>query len=197
MLRLLPPPDSLSTLDEFTDRLVTDVGHLIDVPIAPLADSRAPLLARRLSAAIDDETRPAAASLAVAESRNSAISSQHLAELGVLHKQLGLLRREFTARADGVLRELGRERASFAAHNEAEQISSRELEARKQSLGLLEAELRTHDGRQKAQRANIDRMVAQFDQRRRQWEEERMGGSAHQSAADGGNRGSARQNAIE
>jgi hypothetical protein len=172
MLRLPVAADALWALDEFTDKLATDVGDLIDVPIPPLADSRAPLLARRLSAAIDDESRPAAASLAAVASRKSVISSQHVAELRALQKHLELLRTEFKARGDCVLRELDRECANFAAHVDAEQINCRELEARSQSLAILGAELRARDGHQKAQRANLERMAAQCSQRRRQMDED-------------------------
>jgi hypothetical protein len=183
MLRLPGPPGTLSAVDEFTDQLVTDIDHLIDVPIPPLAESKALLIARRLSAAIDDEMRPAAASLAAAESRDLVVSSQHLAELHVLQNQLGLLGTEFKARGDCLLRELDRERANFAAHVEAEQISSRELEARNQSLGLLRVELEARQGHAKAQRANIDRTAAQYHQRRRQWEEEAKDGPADAARA--------------
>jgi hypothetical protein len=130
-------------------------------------------LGRRISLALDEETKPLLTSLSDASSRTSSSVDRHGAELKIVQQELDLLRAVFKASAESIIRELEKERTNTAAIHEADQSRIREVASRLRALRLKQVELETRSQHQDVERQNLDRLAKQHAQRRRDWDDER------------------------
>lgn len=160
-------------VDEFADRLSSEIAAIIEAPL-PQMDLNAPGLARKVGAAIDEHTKPVTNVLAEAETRNATAAEQHIAELRKLQEELESLRSVFKGATDGILRELERERQNSALIRDSEASRAREAEQRLRSLKLSEIGLETRQKNLDVEKEGLERSMRVFEQKRREWEEETL-----------------------
>jgi hypothetical protein len=122
--------------------------------------------------AINNQTKFMTSMLSEAEVRQSTAMSAHLRDLEQLQSEVGALRSAFKSTADGVLKQLERERLSISAVREAEHARVRELETRLRTIRLKQVELDARSSHQTIERENIARLEKQYLQKRREWDAE-------------------------
>lgn len=159
--------------DDFTDKLANEISQIIEAPIQP-TDIDVQNITRKVSTAIDENTKHVTNILSEAEVRNSQSADHHIQELKQLQEELDHLRTSFKQSSDTIIRELERERQNSAAIREAENNRSRELEQRLRNLKLRQIELDTRFKNQALEKDSFDRTQKSFEQKRRDWEEETL-----------------------
>lgn len=159
--------------DDFTDKLSTEIAQIIEAPIPP-ADIDSQNISRKVSTAIDENTKHVTTILSEAEMRNSQSAEHHIKELKQLQEELDHLRTSFKSSSDTIIRELERERQNSAAIREGENNRARELEQRLRALKLRQIELDTRYKNQALEKDSFERSAKAFEQKRREWEEETL-----------------------
>jgi hypothetical protein len=158
-------------VDEFTDQLNTELGAVIQCPYQSI-EVNDPALEKKVIGAIEENTKAVTRQLAEAQSRNSAAAERHIAELRQLQEELETLKSGLKVGADGIVRELEKERQSHSSLRDAEQNKARELDQRLRVIRLKQVELESKGSQHSAEREVFDRSAKQFEQKRSEWEEE-------------------------
>jgi DNA repair exonuclease SbcCD ATPase subunit len=172
LLRHPPPAPSLD-VDDFSSDLSKEISSLIQTPLVSV-EVNAPTLTRKVGVAVDDQTKPVTALLAEAKARNDAAADRHIADLRQLQEEVDGLRAVFKSSADGIMRELEKERENAAALRDAEQSRFRELDQKLRAIQLRYAELETKSNHQQSERERLGRVAKKLEHNRRIWEEESM-----------------------
>ena len=160
-------------VDDFADKLSNEIANIIEAPIPPM-DINSQQITRRIASSIDEQTKPVTSVLAEAEARNTASAEHHISELKQLQEELEALRTAFKSNSDNIIRELERERQNSAAIRDAELSHSRDIEQKLRSLKLREVELDTRSKNQAVEKDSIERSMKQFEQKKREWEDETL-----------------------
>lgn len=157
-------------IDEFTDQLNTEVEETIQSPYQSI-ELHEHAIVKRITGAIEENTKPVITILAETKARNSAAADRHTAELRQLQDELNGLGSQLKVSADGIVSELEKERRSRISFRDAEQAKVRDLEQRLRAIRLKQVELESKASHQSAEREGFDRIVKQFEEKRRNWEE--------------------------
>lgn len=160
-------------VDEFSDKLASEIASIIECPVTP-ADINSQNIARKVQVAIDEHTKPVTGILIEAEQRNSVAAEHHISELKQLQEELDSLRTVYRTSAEQIYRELERERQNSAAIRDNELSHSREIEQKLRTLKLRQIELETRAKNQAVEEESLERSLKMFEQKRREWEDERL-----------------------
>jgi hypothetical protein len=158
-------------VDAFVDELSLEVGAIVEAPVQTV-DCDVQSVGRLIASAIDDHTKPVNAILSEAKSRNVATANRHLVELRQLHNELDGLRAAFKLSADGIVRELEKERQAATTLRDAEQSRVQELEQKLRAIRLRQVELETRNSHYSVERDAFERAAKLFELKRKNWEEE-------------------------
>jgi hypothetical protein len=158
-------------LDEFTDGFVADLTSAIEVPVAPFAFQSSDLH-QRLSAAIDDQTRPMTAAISGRRSCTASRKDRLVEELELIQRELESLRAAFKSNVDLLIGEFEKERSTTVALQEADESRAWALEQRLREAKWAQIELEARFTQQNIEKEGHDRLLKQFIERRRNWEYE-------------------------
>lgn len=165
--------NSLMNIDEYCESLKNDVASLIS-NFDPSSDSfvnNNSNVARKVTVAIDECTKPVSQILAEASSRNFLAVDRHISELRQLQEELDNLHNVFRGTGDNIIKELQREGSNASSIRDAEQLRYNSLEQKMRSLKIKRTELETKLNRQKLDRESLERSLKQFEKNKREWEE--------------------------
>ena len=173
IIRQQPTNSQAFEVDDFADKLSSEIAAVIEAPIPPM-DINSQQITRRIASSIDEQTKPVTSVLAEAEARNTASAEHHISELKQLQEELESLRTAFKTNSDNIIRELERERQNSAAIRDSELSHARDIEQKLRSLKLREVELDTRSKNQAVEKDSIERSLKQFEQKKREWEDETL-----------------------
>lgn len=160
-------------VDDFSETLSSEVGSIIESPYSTI-DINTQGVSKKVSLAIEEHTKPVTSLLAEAEARNSVAIDHHISELQQLQNELDSLRTVFKTNSDGILKELEKEKHNASSIRDAEQVRLREMEQRMRTLKLKQVELEARSNHQSIERDSLERSSKQFEQKKREWEEETL-----------------------
>ena len=173
IIRQSQTPTQLLDIGEFSESLKSEINDLISSPIASL-DLDSASIARKVTAAIDEYTKPVTIVLSEAASRNSLAADHHISELRQLQDELDTLHNILRVSTDNIIKELQRESQNTSSIIYSEQVHYRELEQKMRTLKLKYAELEGRSNRQKSEREAFDHESKSFEAKRIEWEEETL-----------------------
>ncbi|OHS96164.1 hypothetical protein TRFO_10066 [Tritrichomonas foetus] len=173
IMRQVQSPTQLLDIGEFSENLKAEVSNLINTPINGL-DIDSTNVTRKVTAAIDEYTKPVSVLLSEASSRNALAADHHLSELRQLQEELDSLHNVLRGSTDNIVKELQRESQNTASIRDAEQLKFRDLEQKMRTLKMKHVELESRANRQNSDREAFERTSKQFEAKRREWEEETL-----------------------
>lgn len=170
LVRQTQSTQNVLEIDDFMDKLTTDVVSIIEAPLNPI-DINTQSISRKISAAIEDHTKPVSSTLAEVESKNSVASEHHIKALKQLQDEIDNIRQIFKSGSESVLRELEKERQIAAQKRDSEMSVKMEIEQRMRTLNLKKIELEAKARNQKVEGEGLARSMKKFEAKRKQWEE--------------------------
>ena len=171
MMRRPQPTTSIDIdFDEYAENLSNEISQIIEAPMQNL-DINSSSLSRKIASAIDDQTKPLTTVLSESSARHNSFAETRLAELKQLQEELDSLRNIFKSNAEGVVRELERERASTASLRSAQIARQSDMEQRMRAVKLRQVELEARAAHQNVERDGIERQMKALESRKREFEE--------------------------
>lgn len=171
---IMRQPPELSVdydVEDYTETLTSEVSSIIQSPIQ-LIDLNDQPLARKISTSLDEQIKPLTSVLAESDAKNSKAAEMHISELKQLQEELDNLRNVFKQNADGIIRELEREKTNTTTLHDIEKKRIRDVENKIRQIKLRQVELEAKSTHQNAERDAILRSIKQLEQKRADWEEE-------------------------
>lgn len=156
--------------DDYSQTVSHEVSKLIESPIAPL-DVNYSQLSKQIGQVIDNQTKPLSSVLSESNAKQKSLEQLRLSELNQLKQELESLQNIIQTNADGILKELEKERQNSATLNKAHIAKQNEIDQRLRAVKLKQVELETQSSHQNIERETLEKQLKQLENRRREWED--------------------------